>query len=154
MSFDQIYSLPPLGDNQQFHHNIVDKYELLHDSLRLLTIGASSDSQYKMPFLYTDLIVATCCFCYRLLTCTHDLACDHKVISLTANMLSCPHTSDDVVNCFISLCLHHPVHEVSQCILIELKRKPLSTNTITALEPTFIRLSISLSNSELLTMVS
>jgi len=99
-------------------------------------------------------MVAACSFCYRLLTYTHGLACDHEVISLTANMLNCPHTGDHVVTCFVSLCLHHAIHEIKQCILIELKRKPLSIKIVTALKPTLLSMIISLSNSELLPMVS
>jgi len=114
MIFDRVYSFAPLKDTQQFHHNVVAKNELLHDSLRILTIA--SDSQYNVQLLYTELMVAACSFCYCLLTCTHDLACDHEVISLTANMLSCLLTGDDVVTCFVSLCLHHVVHEIKQCI--------------------------------------
>jgi len=84
----------------------------------------------------------------------YDLACDHEVISLAANMLSCPHTGDDVVTCFVSLCPHHAVHETKRCILIELKRKPLSIKIVTTLKLTLLSVSICLSNSKLLTMVS
>ena len=125
---------------------------MLSDSLRLLT--STGDSLHDITFLHTELLIAACCYCYRLLTCTCPFACDQDVISLAANLLNCDSINDTVVTCFISLCLHHSVHEVTQCILIEMKRKPLSTNTISILKPIFLSISASLSNPELLTMVS
>ena len=144
--------MPPIGDNQQFHHNITDITELLSDSLRLLI--STNDAHHDVTFLHTELMTAACCYCYRLLTYTLPFACDQDVVPLAANLLSCDHTNDTVVTYFVSLCLHHSVHEVSQCILIEMKRKPLPTNIISTLKPTLLTVSVSIHNSELLTMVS
>ena len=126
----------------------MDKKEILSDSLKLLA------TDHSQSFLHTELMVSACCYCYRLLTCTHPVACDQEVIFLAANLLNCNHTGDDVVTSFISLCLHHSVHEVCECVLIEMKRKRLSVNIITPLKPILLAISISLSNSQLLTMVS
>lgn len=150
--FDHLSSLPPLGDNQKFNHNVADITKLLSDSLGLLT--STSDAHHNVKFLHTELMIAACCYCYRLLTYTHPFACNQDVVSLAANLFSCDHTSDTVVTCFVSLCSHHSVHEVSQCILVEMKRKPLSTNIISTLKPTFLTVSVSMPNSELLTVVS
>ena len=95
--------MAPLEGNQQFHYNVMDKKS---DSLKLLA------TDHSQSFLHTELMVSTCCYCYRLLICTHPLACDQEVISLAANLFNCNHTGDDVVTSFISLCLHHSVHEV------------------------------------------
>ena len=150
--FDQLHSFVPIGSNKRCHYdNVTDKKELLSDALRLLTV---TDGDIKVSLFYRELMVAACCYCYRLLTCFHALACDQEVILLAANLLSCDPSCDDVITSFISLCLHHSVHEVSQCILYELKRKALSTSTILALSSTLSTMSTSVSNPELLSMVS
>ena len=150
--FDQLYSFAPLGSSQQCCYDVVaDKKELLNDSLRLLIITAGDA---KVSFLYTELMVAACCYCYCLFTCFHPLACDQEVMSLAANLLGCDHTVDDVLTSFISLCLNHSVHEVCQCILAEMKRKILPTNIISVLTPTLLTIGVSSSNPELLSMVS
>ena len=118
----------------------------------MLLITTTGDA--KVSLLYTELMVAICCYCYRLFTCTHSLACDQEVISLAANLLSCGHTGDDVLTSFILLCLNHSVHEVCQCILVEMKRKKIPTNIVSALTPTLLTISVSLTNPELLSMVS
>ena len=150
--FDQLHSFSPLGSNQQCCYDIVaDKQELLNVSLSLLIFTAGDT---EVSLLYTELMVAVCCYCYRLFTCCHALACDQEVISLAANLLSCDHSGDDVIISFISLCLNHSVQEVCQCILAEMKRKILPTNVISALKPTLLSIGVSLSDPELLSMVS
>ena len=149
--FDHLCSFAPLENSWQCCYNVAaDKRELLNDTMMLLITTAGVA---KVSILYTELMVAACCYCYRLFTCNHPLACDQEVISLAANLLSCGHTGDDVLTSFISLCLNHSAHEVCQCILVEMKRKILPTNVISTLTPTLLTISYSLSNPELLSMV-
>lgn len=151
--FEHLHSFPPLGDNHQFYHDAAGTKELLSDSLRLL-LTDNDDCHHKV--LHTELMVAACYYCYHLLTSTHGrLLYDGEMICLAANLLGgCGDTYGDVVTCFISLCLQHKVHEVSHRVLIEMKRRPLPTNIITALGPTLISINISSSSAELLTVVS
>jgi len=103
--FDQLPSFAPIGTNQQCHSdNVKDKKELLSDAMRILTV---TDSDTKTLLLYKELMVAACCYCYRMLTCFHALACDQEIILLAANLLSCDPSGDDVITSFISLCLYH-----------------------------------------------
>jgi len=72
---------------------------------------------------------------------------------MAVGLLHCSAT-DSVPVQFVLMCLKHTVLEVSQCIVTELRKKPLATDLLPTLIPTILAMTTSVSDTELLLLVS
>jgi len=148
--FDKISLFLPLNSDQQHHNITVEIQELFSDAIT--TLSFQNYHQNKL-FLNTDLMTASCSYCYHVLTCAHDCVCNEPVITIATNLLQCSAT-DHVSVQFVLMCLQHTLVEVSQCIVTVLRKKPLATGLIPTLAPSLLTMSVSITNGELLTLVS
>jgi len=147
--FDKIDSFLPPNTELQHHNITVEIQELFHDAITTLcTKGHPQDKLY----LSTDLMTSSCCYCYHMLTCDH--VCDEAGMPMAANLLHCSAVADQVLVQFVLECLQHTLVEVSQCIVAVLRKKPLATDLLPTLVPSLLTMSVSVTNTELLTLVS
>jgi len=148
--FDKISLFRPLNTDQQHHNITVEIQELFSDAIT--TLSVQKYHQNKL-FLNTDLVTASCSYCYHVLTCAHDCVCNQAMITIATNLLHCSAT-DHVSVQFVLMCLQHALIEVSQCIVTVLRKKPLATDLIPTLVLSLLSMSVSVTNGELLTLVS